>query len=160
MELRAAPAERLLAPLAVLVPIGGTPILAFWLLSLDPVTTGPVLALLALACGLAAIAVAGRVNNGSLVAVRTALLTWVVLLVSLPVWYIVDYNTGACNKTISDGWEWLAPTGGVLAFLALGSWEMRTHRNYTVVPLAGLLGVLVFFLLFALVPGTQGYCET
>jgi hypothetical protein len=29
-----------------------------------------------------------------------------------------------------------------------------------VVPLAGLLGVLVFFLLFALAPGTQGYCET
>jgi len=76
MELRAVPAERLLAPLAVLVPIGATPILVLWLL--------------------------GHV-----------------------------------------GW-----------------WGVRTHRNFTVVPLAGLLGVLVLLLLVAAVPGIQGTCET
>jgi len=79
MELRAVPAKRLLAPLAVLVPIGATPML---------------------------------------------------------------------------------PTSGALVFLAVGCWGVRTRRNFTVVPLAGLLGVLVLLLLVAAVPGIQGTCET
>ncbi len=48
MELRAASARSLLTPLAVLVPIGATPTLALWALSTDPITTGPVFALLVL----------------------------------------------------------------------------------------------------------------
>ena len=160
MELRAVPAERLLAPLAVLVPIGATPILVLWLLGQGPAATGPALALLALTGGLVAVAVAGRANDGALVAIYTAFLTWAVVLLALPVWYSIDIDTSACGKTLSTTWEWLPPTGGALVFLAVGWWGVRTHRNFTMVPLAGPLGVLVLLLLVAAVPGIQGTCET
>jgi hypothetical protein len=161
MVTRAVSARRdWLAPLGVLIPLGATPPLVFWVLSKDPVTVGPVLACLVLAGGLAAAAVGGRVNNGALVAIYTALLTWAVALLATPIWYGIDISTSACDKTVSANWEWLAPTGGVLVFLAVGSWGIRTHRNLTVVPLAGLFGVLVFLVLFAAAPGTTGVCET
>jgi hypothetical protein len=65
MVARAVSARDWLTPLAVLVPIGATPLVAFWALTTDPVTIGPVFALLVLAAGLAAIVAAGRRTYGT-----------------------------------------------------------------------------------------------
>jgi len=119
-----------------------------------------VLGLLVLGGGLTAIAIAGRLTYGLRVAVVTAILTWVVAFVAWPLWYLVAINTSVCGKDVPAAWEWVPPAGGTLAFLVAGSWGLRTHRGFTAVPLAGLLGFFVLFGLLALVPGTQGVCET
>lgn len=160
MELRAVPAQKLLAPLAVLVPIGATPLLGFWALSKDPTTLGPLFALLVLAGGLTAVAVAGRADYGVRVSIGTAVITWVVAVLALPVWYALEISSSICNKDLAAAWAWLPPTGGSLVFLIVGSLGLRTRRNFTVVPVAGLLGVLAFLMLVAAVPGTQSFCET
>jgi hypothetical protein len=61
---------------------------------------------------------------------------------------------------MDQAWGWLPPTGGGLAFALIGGWGLRTSRGLWVVPLALALGFLVVLGLYALVPGTQGVCET
>ena len=48
---------------------------------------------------------------------------------------------------------------GALVFFAVGSFGLRTHRA-SIVPLALLAAVLAMLLMFAVVPGAQGACET
>jgi hypothetical protein len=159
MVVRAVPARDWLAPLAVLIPIGATPPLAFWALSTDPITTGPVFALLVLAAGLAAILAAGRRTYGAAYSLGTAVVTWVVVLVASPFWYAASIYASLCGD-MAAGWEWLPPTGAAFAFFALGSFGLRTGRGVMLVPLAGVVALIVGFLLLAVVPGAHGYCET
>ena len=159
MVARAVSARDWLTPLAVLLPIGATPPLALWALSTDPFTTGPVFALLVLAAGFAAIVAAGRHSYGTAYSLGTAVLTWVVGLISLPFLYAASINSSVCGKDVATAWEWLPPTGAALAFLALGSFGLRTDRGIMVVPLAGVFALIVLFLLTAVVPGTQGFCD-
>ncbi|HEU5476601.1 MAG TPA: hypothetical protein VFU64_02095 [Gaiellaceae bacterium] len=162
MSTRAVSAGRWLTPLAILIPIAATPIVAVWVLTLDtgPGGAGLLLGLLVLGSGLAAVALAGRLTLGLRSAVVTAILTWLVAIVAEPFWFALSINTSVCGKDVAGAWEWLPPTGGALTFLAVGSWGLRARHSFTVVPLAGLLGPLVLFGLLALVPGTQGVCET
>ena len=162
MSTRAVSAGRWLTPLAVLIPIAATPIVAVWVFTLDmgPGGARPLFGLLVLVSGLVAIALTGRLTIGLRISVVTAILTWLVALVAEPFWFVLSINTSVCGKEVAGAWEWLPPTGGALMFLAAGSWGLRTHRSFTVVPLASLLGLLVLFGLLALVPGTQGVCET
>jgi hypothetical protein len=76
------------------------------------------------------------------------------------VWYAISINTSICGKSMDQAWGWLPPTGGGLAFALIGGWGLRTSRGLWVVPLALALGFLVVLGLYALVPGTQGVCET
>jgi len=160
MVARAVSSRDWLTPLALLIPIGATPPLALWALSIDPFTTGPVFALLVIAAGLAAILVAGHHSYGTAYSLGTAVFTWVVLVMALPFWYAASINSSVCSKDVAAAWEWLPPTGAALAFLALGSFGLRTGRGIMLVPLACVLGLIVGFLLVAAVPGAQGVCET
>lgn len=159
MVARAVSARDWLTPLAVLIPIGATPPLAFWALSTDPFTTGPVFALLVLAAGVAAVVAAGRHDYGTAYSLGTAFFTWVVGLISLPFWYAAGINSSVCGKDVATAWEWLPATGAAIAFLALGSFGLRTGRGIMVVPLAGVLALIVLFLLTAVVPGQPGFCD-
>jgi hypothetical protein len=159
MVARAVSSRDWLTPLALLIPIGATPPLALWALSIDPITTGPVLALLVIAAGLAAIAVAGRRTYGTRYSLGTAVVTWIAALVATPFWYAASVGASLCGD-VSAGWQWLAPTGAAVVFLALGSFGLRTGRGIMLVPLAGVLALVVGFLLVAVVPGGHGYCET
>ena len=154
MELRAVPAQGFLAPLAVLVPIATMLVAAAW-----AVTVFPPLALLVIAGGLAATAAAGRHTYGtrmSLVAAAGALLAAVV---ALPLWYAVSINTSICGKDVNGAWTSFVCMVGALVFFAVGSFGLRTHRA-SIVPLALLAAVLAMLLMFAVVPGAQGACET
>jgi hypothetical protein len=159
MVTRAAPAKDWLTPLAVLIPIGATPPLALWALSTDPITIGPVFALVVLATGLTAIAVAGRHTYGTVYSLGTAIFTWVVAVISLPFWYAASVNSSVCGKEVAAGWAWLPPAGASLVFLAVGSFGLRTQRGLYVAPFAGVLALTVLFLLVALVPGAPGFCD-
>lgn len=148
-------ARGVLAPLAVLVPILATLVGALWAF-----TIFPPLALLVIAAGFAATAMAGRHSYGarpSLVAASTALLAAVV---SLPLWYAISINTSICGKNVDAAWEWAPLAGGALVFFVLGSVGFRSDRAGAVTPMAFLFGVLAMALLYAAVPGTQGICET
>ena len=158
--MRAVSARKSLTPLAVLIPIVATPVAAIWALSTDPTTTGAVYAVLVFAVGLAAIRVAGRFTYGGTVSLASALLTWLVGFLALPLWYIVSINTSLCGRSIASGWGWLPPTGGALVFALVGGWGLRTHRGPWAVPLALVLGALVVLGLVLVVPGTRGFCET
>jgi len=159
MVARAVSSKDWLTPLALLIPIGATPPLALWALSIDPVTTGPVFALLVIAAGLAAIAVAGRRTYGTRYSLGTAVFTWIVVLVAMPFWYAASIGASLCGD-VSPGWQWLAPTGAAISFLAIGCFGLRTGRGILLVPLAGVLAIVVGFLLLAVVPGGHCYCET
>ena len=159
MELRSVSARDWLTPFAVLIPIGATPPLALWALSVDPITTGPVFALLVLAMGLTAIAVAGHRIYGTVYSLGTAVITWVTMLVATLFSYGARIDASLCGD-VATTWQWLPPTGAAVAFLALGSFGLRTERGIMVVPLAGVLALIVWLLLLAVVPGGHGYCET
>lgn len=159
MVARAVRSRDWLAPLALLIPIGATPPIAWLALSVDPITTGPVFALLVLAAGLAAIVAAGRHTYGTAYSLGTAVLTWVAGIVAVPVGYGVSVDASLCGD-VSAAWTWLPPAGAALAFLALGSYGLRTDRGIMVVPLAGVLALIVGLMLLGVVPGAHGYCET
>jgi hypothetical protein len=161
MVARAASARSLLSPLAVLVPLVLTPLVGLWALSTDPVGAGVVFAVLVFAVGLMAIRVAGRhFAYGSAISIGTALITWVVGFLGLPLWYFLGIETSACGKEIGNGWVWLPPAAGALVFAVVGGWGLRTQRGLWAVPLALVLAALVVFALILAVPGTQGTCET
>jgi hypothetical protein len=73
LSARAAPAPSLLAPLAILVPLVATPIGALEVLSSGNSVVTPVLAILVLLAGGAAIVVAGRATYGVGIAIAS---TW------------------------------------------------------------------------------------
>jgi hypothetical protein len=149
-----------LTPLAILFPIAATPLAAFWALTVDPVTTGPMFAGLVLIAGLTATGFAGRLTYGYARSVITAIVTWVAGILALPVWYVLSFNSSFCGKNVDDSWAWLPVTGGALVFFALGCFGFRSDRGVWVTPIAFLLGVLATTLLYVVVPGTQGVCET
>jgi hypothetical protein len=155
MVTRAVPARSLLTPLAVLVPILGTVLGAFWAL-----TVWPPLALLAIAAGFAFTAVAGRRTYGVRRSLVAAALTVVAGAVALMLWALFGPFTSICGKSLDTAWLWLPYTGGALVYFVLGSFGFRTFRASSVVPMAFLFGVLMMFLLVAAVPGTPGFCET
>ena len=159
MVARAVSSRDWLTPLTLLIPIGATPPLGLWALSIDPLTTGLVVALLVIAAGLVAILVAGHHSYGIAYSLSTAVFTWVVEIISLPFWYAASIKSSVCGKDVAAAWEWLPPTGAALAFLALGSFGLRTGRGIMLVPLAGVLALIVLFLLTDLVPGAQGFCD-
>jgi hypothetical protein len=161
MAARAVSTPSLLAPLAVLVPLVATPIVGLWVLTTDPVGVGVVFAVAVFAVGLMAIRVAGRrFAYGSATSVGTALVTWVVGFLGLPLWYLLSIETSVCGKEIGNSWAWLPPTAGALVFAVVGGWGLRTHRALWAVPLALGLGALTVFVLILAVPGSQGVCET
>jgi hypothetical protein len=155
MELRAVPAQGLLAPLAVLVPILAMLVGAAWTF-----TISPPLALLVICGGLAATTAAGRHAYGA----RTSLLAgaWTVpaAFVAFWLWWAVSIDTSICSKNVGGGWTVLACAVGALVFLALGSFGLRTRRATSIVPMAVLAAVLATLLVFAVAPGSPGVCET
>ncbi|HJU36909.1 MAG TPA: hypothetical protein VJ716_05780 [Gaiellaceae bacterium] len=155
MFARAVSARDWLTPLAVLIPIGLTPVGV-----VAAMATWPPLAIVAVAGGLAATMIAGRRTCGVAASLVAAVLTWVAAVVSLVLWVAVSINTSICGKTMDHAWAWLPFTGGAVVFLAVGSFGFRTGRASSVVPLAFLGGVIVLFLLLAAVPGTHEVCET
>jgi hypothetical protein len=160
MVARAVSARDWLTPLAILVPIGATPPLALWALSVDPITVGPVLALLVLAGGTTAVVVAGRRTYGVRICVLTAILTWLAAVFASPFLYGFEIDTPACGKIQAGASALLPATIGALVFLAAGSWGLRTHRALYVVPLAAVLGLFVLVAVYAVLPGTNVGCET
>jgi hypothetical protein len=155
MVTRAVSASRLLTPLAVLVPILATPLLALWI-----APTSWAGALLVLVAGLTAISVAGHLTYGRRRSVLSAVLTWVILIVSFPVFLGISINTSICGKNIAASWEWLPPAAALLAYFAVGVWGLSAHRASWAAPLGYAVGFVVLVLLLASVPGTPGICET
>ena len=155
MVTRAVPASRLLTPLAVLVPILATPLVALWIAPKSRIA-----ALLVLVAGLVAISVAGHFTYGRRRSVLSAILTWITLVVSFPFFFGISIHTSICGKNIDAAWEWLPPTAGLLAFFAVGAWGLNEYRASWAAPLGYIAGFVVMVLLLAAVPGTPGFCET
>jgi hypothetical protein len=155
MATRVVSARDWLTPLAVLVPILATPLVAIWIAPKSRVA-----ALVVLVAGLTAISAAGHFSYGRRRSVLSAILTWSVLVASFPVFFLISINTSICGKDISGAWEWLPPTAALLAFFAVGGWGLRAYRAFGAAPLAYAIGFVVLVLLLAAVPGTPGFCET
>jgi hypothetical protein len=154
MVARAVSAGNVLTPLAVLVPILATPLLAIWI---APSRAG---AVLVLAAGFALISVAGHFTYGRRRSVLSAILTWVVVVVSFPLFLEISIKTSICGKNIDAAWEWLAPTAALLVYLAVGGYALTARRAVWAAPLGYVAGFVVLVLLLAAVPGTPGVCET
>jgi hypothetical protein len=155
MATRAVSARDWLTPLAVLVPILATPLVAIWIAPKSRVA-----ALVVLVAGLIAISAAGHFSYGRRRSVLSAIVTWSLLVASFPVFFLISINTSICGKDISGAWEWLPPTAALLAFFAVGGWGLRAYRAFWAAPLAYAIGFVVLVLLLAAVPGTPGICET
>jgi hypothetical protein len=144
-----------LTPLAVLVPILAMLVGAGWAF-----TFFPPLAILVICVGLAATAAAGRRTYGTRTSLIAGACTLPAALVAFAVWVAASINTSLCGKNLGNGWVVLAYAVGALAFFALGSFGLRTHRAASIVPLALLAGVLATLLVSVVAPGTPGICET
>ena len=144
-----------LTPLAVLFPILATPLVALWLSPKSRVA-----ALLVLVAGFAAISAAGHFTYGRHRSMIAAILTWVVLVVSFPFFFLISINTSICGKNIEAAWEWLAPTAALVTYFAVGGWGLSSHRAVWAAPLGYVAGFVVLVVLLAAVPGTPGFCET
>jgi hypothetical protein len=155
MELRAVSAAKVLTPLAVLVPILATPLVAIWI---SPRSRG--VALLVLVGGLVAISATGHFTYGRRKSVLSAILTWIALIASFPIFFLISINTSICGKDIDPAWEWLPPTAALLAFFAVGGWGLSAYRAFWAAPLGYVVGFVVLLLLLAAVPGAPGFCET
>lgn len=155
MTSRAEAAARWLPPLAVLVPIVATPIGFVWAW-----TAAFPLALLVVAGGIAAIAVAGRATYGLRTTALTTVYAWAAAFAGGVGYYIFAINTSLCGKLTAGVWDWLPATAGALAFLAVGSWGLRTQRESWAIALAVGVGYLVLLGLDVVAPGTQGVCWT
>jgi hypothetical protein len=155
MAARAVSAKRWLTPLPVLVPILATPLVAIWIAPKSRFA-----ALLILVAGLVAISASGHFTYGRRKSVISAILTWIALLFSFPVFYVISINTSICGKDIPTAWAWLAPAGALLAFFAVGGWGLGAYRAFWAAPLGYVIGFVVLVLLLAVVPGTPGFCET
>jgi hypothetical protein len=155
MTTRAVSGAKLLTPLAVLVPILGAPLGAVWIAHDHHVS-----ALLLLVGGLTAVAAAGYLTYGLGTSIAAAVLTWVAMILSFPVFWIISINTSICGKDIAAGWAWLPPTAGLVIFPAVGAWGLRTRHGSWGVPLGYVVGFAVMVALLAAVPGTPGFCET
>lgn len=155
MELRAAPAQSLLAPPAVLVPILAMLIGTAWAF-----TTFPPLAILTIGGGLAAAAAAGRRTYGARVSLVAAACTLPAAFVAFFLWWGISVDHSLCGKDVSRGWTALAYSAGLLVFFALGSFGLRTYRAASIVPLAVVAAVLAMSVVFVVAPGAPGFCET
>ena len=144
-----------LTPLAVLIPILATPLVAIWI---APKSRGA--ALVVLVVGLIAISTAGHFTYGRRKSVLSAILTWGALIASFSFFFLISINTSICGKDIDATWEWLPPTAALLAFFAVGCWGLSAHRAFWAAPLGFVIGFAVLVLLLAAVPGTPGFCET
>jgi len=144
-----------LTPLAVLVPILATPLLAIWISPKSRVA-----ALLVLVGGMVAISAAGHFTYGRRRSVLSAILTWIALIASFPVFYLISINTSICGKDIPAAWEWLPPTAALLVFFTVGGWGLGTYRAFWAAPLGYAIAFAVLVLLLVVVPGTPGFCET
>jgi hypothetical protein len=155
MVTRAVSARDWLTPLAVLVPILATVVGAAWAF-----TVFQPLALLVIAAGLTVTAFAGRPTYGARVSLVAGAFTLLAGPVAAYLWYAASLATSVCGKDVDDGWTALAYGFGVVVFFGLGSFGLRTYRPMSIMPLALLAGVFAMFLVFAVAPGTPGFCET
>ena len=154
MVMRAVSAEKWLAPLAVLVPILVTLIGGAWAWTISPPLALPVAV-----GGIALTAAAGRRYYGSRVPLLAAISTLLATPVALFLWVVVALNTSICGKHVEGGWTAVAFSLGAVAFFGLGSLGLRGYRATAIVPLALLAGVLTVLLVFAVAPGSPGYCD-
>ncbi len=152
---RAVSARDWLTPLAVLVPILATVVGAAWAF-----TVFPPLALLVIAGGLTVTAFAGRPTYGARVSLLAGTFTVLAGPIAAYLWYAVSLSTSVCGKDVDSAWTALACGLGAVVFFVLGSFGLRTYRPMSIMPLALLAGVFAMFLVFAVAPGTPGFCET
>jgi hypothetical protein len=155
MVARAVSAGRLLTPLAVLVPILATPLVAIWITPRSRAA-----GLVALVLGLVAISVAGHFTYGRRRSVVSAVLTWITMVGAYIAFVFVSIDTSICGKNIAPAWEWLAPTAALLTYCAVGGWSLNARRAVWGAPLGFTAGFVVLVLLLLVVPGAPGYCET
>ena len=155
MTTRAVSGAKLLTPLAVLVPILGAPLGAMWIAHNHHVS-----ALLLLVGGLTAVAAVGYFTYGAGTSSDAAVLTWVAMILSFPVFWIISINTSICGRDIAAGWTWLPPTAGIVTFVAVGAWGLHARHGSWAVPLGYVVGFALTVALLAAVPGTPGFCET
>jgi hypothetical protein len=154
MVTRAVSARKLLTPLAILSPTLATLVVGVW-----AVTVWPPLALLAIAAGLTAIAVAGHFTYGVRTSVLVAVYTGAAAFAVAVLYALLSINTSLCGKSVSSAWGWLPPAAGALAFLVVAGWGLRRQHGGWAVALAVGIAFSVSILLFYALPGTQGYCD-
>jgi hypothetical protein len=155
MELRAVPAQRLLAPLAVLVPILAMLVGTAW-----AITTFPPLAILTISGGLAATAAAGRHTYGARISLIAGACALPAAVISFYLWWGISVDESLCGKDVTGGWTALAYVAGALVFFALGSFGFQTGRAAWIVPLAVVAAALAMSAVFVVAPGAPGFCET
>ena len=157
MDRRAA-GQRLRRPLAVVV-----------LLAAIPVALGSARSLLlgggygiAAALVLVAALTAGLLAARATVGIRVGLSTMVTTLVAGGVAafgaFVVGINTSLCGKDVHHGW--LAGVAGVGVYFGVGYFGVRRGSTVWMVPLAIVAAVAAALAVSALLPGTQGICET
>jgi len=85
--------------------------------------------------------------------------TWAAALVAAFGAYAIEISSSLCGGGTAGA---VATVGGVLVFLAVGSWALAS-RQFVVMwglPLAPVLGVAWSLVSLAVIPGGHGYCET
>jgi hypothetical protein len=154
MITRAVSAGSLLTPLAVLVPLLATLVGAGWAWTISPPLVVPVAI-----GGLTLTVAAGRRHYGIRVPLLAATWTLLATPVALFLWVAVILTTSICGKNVDGSWTASACIAGAIVFFALGSFGLRSRRATGIVPMALLAGVLTVLLVWAVAPGSPGYCD-
>jgi hypothetical protein len=108
---------------------------------------------------LALTASAGRRRYGIRVPLLAATSTLLATPVALFLQVAVILNTSICGKDIDGSWAAFACILGAVVFFAIGSFGLRSHRATAIVPPGLLAGGLTVLLVFAVAPGSPGYCD-
>ena len=99
------------------------------------------------------------VGKSVLLLIGATLATWAAALVAAFGAYAVEISSSLCGGGTAGV---VAAVGGLLVFLAVGSWALASRRFVLMwaLPLAPVLGIGWALLSLAVLPGGHGYCET
>jgi len=99
------------------------------------------------------------VGKSVLLLLGVTVVTWMVALVAAFGAYWIEISASLCGGGAAGA---VAGVGGLLLFLAIGSWALASPRFVLVwvLPLAPVLGFAWTLLSLAVIPGGHGYCET
>jgi hypothetical protein len=99
------------------------------------------------------------VRKSVLLLLGATVATWAAALVAGFAAYGIEISASLCGGGTAGV---VAAVGGLVIFLAAGSWALASRRPALIwaLPLAPVLGVAWSLLSLALIPGGHGYCET
>lgn len=99
------------------------------------------------------------VGKSALLLLGATVATWAAAFVAAIGAYAIEISSSLCGGGTAGA---AAVVGGLLVFLAVGSWALASRRFMLMwtLPLAPVLGLAWSLLSLAVIPGGHGYCET